>query len=93
MFSSRPAPASLRGGTLFGVKHIRPPRRVAFALGALLLCPLLLSGCAKPLFSPEDERTPFDRFDSVRNQFAQQEVFDEFGRKRPNLRGRLTPRN
>ncbi|TVQ61041.1 MAG: hypothetical protein EA379_07095 [Phycisphaerales bacterium] len=59
----------------------------------LALAALLAGGCSRPLFSPEDERTPFDRFDSVRNQFAQQEVTDVYGRKRPNLRGRLTPRN
>lgn len=53
----------------------------------------LLAGCAKPLFSPEDERTPFDRFDTVRNQFAPQYIEDEFGAKKPNIRARLTPKS
>lgn len=52
----------------------------------------LLAGCSKPLFSPEDERSPFDRFDTVRNQFAPQYIEDEFGAKKPNIRARLTPK-
>jgi hypothetical protein len=53
---------------------------------------LLLVGCAKPLLSPEDQRTPFDRYDAVRSQYAQQYVEDEFGRMKPNLRARLAPK-
>lgn len=50
-------------------------------------------GCAsKPLLSPEYERSQFDRYDRVRDQYAAQYVFDEFGRRRPNLSGRLMPR-
>jgi hypothetical protein len=50
------------------------------------------AGCADPLLSPRDERTPFDRYDAVRNQYASQYVEDEFGQRRPNLRGRLSPK-
>jgi hypothetical protein len=50
---------------------------------------LLLAGCKKPLLSPDDERSQFDRYDAIRNQRAPQSVYDEFGRKRPNLRPRL----
>ncbi len=53
---------------------------------------LLLVGCSRPLLSPEDQRTPFDRYDAVRSQFAQQYVEDEFGRIKPNLRARLSPK-
>lgn len=53
---------------------------------------VLMAGCSKPLFSPEDERSPFDRFDTVRNQFAPQYIEDEFGAKKPNIRARLTPK-
>lgn len=48
-------------------------------------------GCGKPLFSPEDERSPFDRFELVRNKYEPQYVEDEWGRRTPNLRGRLLP--
>lgn len=53
---------------------------------------LPLAGCAKPLLSPEEERTPFDRYDALRAQYAQQVIEDEFGRQKPNLRARLSPR-
>jgi hypothetical protein len=46
-------------------------------------------GCRKPLLAPEDERSQYDRYDSIRNQRAQQYVYDEFGRRRPNIRARL----
>lgn len=47
------------------------------------------AACQKPLLSPTDERTPYDRYDAVRNQLADQRIPDEFGRMRPNLRERL----
>jgi hypothetical protein len=48
-----------------------------------------LGGCKKPLLSPDDERSQFDRYDAIRNQRAPQTVYDEFGRRRPNIRQRL----
>lgn len=51
-----------------------------------------LPGCAKPLLSPDDERSPFDRFDALRAQYAPQYIEDEYGGQKPNLRGRLQPR-
>ncbi len=60
------------------------------AIGAALV--LGLAGCGRPLFSPEDQRTQYDRFDAVRNQYEPQSIEDEFGQKRPNLRGRLLPK-
>ena len=48
-----------------------------------------LTGCSDPLLSPKDERSPFDRYDAVRNQHAPQYIEDKFGRRQPNLRGRL----
>ena len=50
------------------------------------------SGCKKPLFSPSEERTQFDRYDRVRNRYEPQFIEDEFGRREPNLRGRLGPK-
>lgn len=51
-----------------------------------------MGACQKPLFSPKDERTQYDRYDLSRSQYAPQTVEDEFGRKEPNLRGRLAPK-
>jgi len=65
--------------------------RAAAALAALL-APAALAGCQKPLFPSEAPRTQFDRFDEVRNQSAPQYVQDEFGRRRPNIKGRLEPK-
>lgn len=47
-------------------------------------------GCSRPLLSPKDQRSQFDRYDKARNQYAPQFVEDEYGRKKPNLRGRLS---
>jgi hypothetical protein len=58
---------------------------------AVAIC--TLAGCSRPLLSATDERTPFDRYDAVRNQFAQQYIEDEFGRRQPNLRARLAPKD
>jgi len=71
--------------------HTRPARG-ARAIAVLTGAALLAGGCSKPLLSPKDERTPFDRYDAVRNQFAQQQIEDEFGQIKPNLRARLAPR-
>ncbi len=65
---------------------------VAVALTLTLACAGLLPGCAKPLLSRTEERTPFDRYDGVRGQVSPQVVEDEFGRFKPNVRGRLMPK-
>lgn len=49
-------------------------------------------GCHKPLFSPRETRTQYDRYDRSRDQYEPQFLEDEFGRRIPNLRGRLTPK-
>ena len=51
------------------------------------------SGCSKPLLAPTDERTPFDRYDNVRGRYAPQYIENEYGRREPNLRGRLGPKD
>lgn len=51
---------------------------------------MLACGCSRPLLSPKDQRSQFDRYDKARNQYAPQFVEDEYGRKKPNLRGRLS---
>ncbi|MEA5557626.1 hypothetical protein [Nodularia spumigena] len=66
--------------------------------GLVLVCILGLtlavsSGCrTKPLLSPDHSRSQFDNYDRIRDQFAPQYVFDEYGKRRPNLSGRLLPR-
>ena len=58
------------------------------AAGLVLLAGM--SGCTKPLLSPDEERTPFDRYDGIRAQYAPQYTTDEFGMRKPNLRSRLS---
>lgn len=71
----------------------RPRPRIGWiALGSLTLVGAL-SGCAKPLFSPDEYRSQYDRFDAARGEYAEQYSLDAYGRRRPNLRGRLAPRD
>lgn len=74
-------------------KHLptgRFARRTALSVPAVaMLLALLSSGCQKPLFAPTDEQSPYDRYDAIRAQRATPYVEDEFGSKKPNLRGRL----
>ena len=67
-------------------------RRGLAVVGLLLLAGALV-GCEKPLLAQEDERSPFDRYDMIRNQFSEQYVMDPFGRRKPNLRERLLPKD
>lgn len=67
-----------------------PCRRCAALVILAVLC---IPGCARPLLSPNEERSPFDRYDGIRNQYSAQFVEDEFGRQRPNLRERLAPKD
>lgn len=67
--------------------------RTISGLLCIVACSLAMVGCGRPLLSPEDERSPFDRYDAVRSQYAQQYVEDEFGRQKPNLRARLLPKD
>ncbi len=53
---------------------------------------LSLSACNKPLLSPTRDRSQYDRYDRVRGQFVPQYIEDEYGRRTPNLRGRLSQR-
>lgn len=89
-----------RGGTIPAVlthgRISRPrTRRVAHG-GALLIAVLtptvLMSlGCQKALFSPKDDRTQYDRYRRARSDVAPPYIEDEYGRRTPNLRERLTP--
>ena len=69
-------------------------RRAAFSGALLVVGGLLLTttGCTTPLLTPNEERSQYDRFDTIRAQRAPTFIEDEFGRRRPNLRGRLLGR-
>lgn len=75
------------------VRRVRSSTVRPLALAALALAwASIPAGCGKPLLSPDEPRSQFDRYDAVRNQYADQYVFDEWGRRRPNLRARLLPK-
>ena len=67
----------------------RPAPRI-FTL--LVVAALASGGCEKPILTETEERSQYDRYDSVRNQRAAQYTRDEFGRRVPNLRARLMPK-
>lgn len=88
-------PEVSRACTLFGItmmhkdrKPVTPPLGIAL----VFISAIWLTGCQGVLFSPTDERSQFDRYDRVRNNYAPLYVEDEFGRQTPNLRGRLAPK-
>jgi hypothetical protein len=56
-------------------------------IGAVVI--LASSGCRRPVFSPNEDRSQYDRFDQARDTRTQTLIEDEFGRKVPNLRKRL----
>jgi|GEM_PF-1540737 len=66
---------------------------VAAVIGTGLLTGAAGPGCGKPLLSPDEERSPFDRYDGIRAQYSPQFTTDEYGMRKPNLRARLTPKN
>ncbi len=68
------------------------PRRAALLAAVALAAIAAAGGCSRPLLSETDERTPYDRYDALRNQYARQYVENEFGYREPNLRGRLAPK-
>ncbi|MCW5757602.1 MAG: hypothetical protein KIT54_10235 [Phycisphaeraceae bacterium] len=62
--------------------------------GALVLSLVVIagSGCRDPLITDRQQRSPFQQYDRVRSQDPDPFVLDEFGRRRPNLTDRLSPR-
>jgi len=73
------------------------PRNRSQLVRAILACGAVacwggMNGCQKPLLSPDEPRSQYDRYDAVRDQRAATSYMDEFGYKRPNLRGRLLPK-
>ncbi|MFU8829785.1 MAG: hypothetical protein ACNA8P_10185 [Phycisphaerales bacterium] len=72
-------------------RHGGPMLRLCVLVGA---CSAMgaFGGCQKALFPQDAPRTQFDRYDRSRDAFAPPYIEDEFGRQRPNLQGRLSPR-
>lgn len=66
--------------------------RVAAAL-AVASAACLLPACQKTHLRPDDVRSPYDRYERVRAERAEPYLEDEFGRRTPNLRGRLLERS
>lgn len=65
--------------------HVLRPVNLAIGVVAIIA----LTGCQHNVFPPDQPRSQYDRFDLVRDQRAQSFVEDEFGYRKPNLRGRL----
>lgn len=73
-----------------------PATRERFAGGvrAVLLMLVLgsagsLSACRQPPLRASDPRSQFDHYDLTRNEHEPAYWFDEYGRRQPNLKGRL----
>ncbi len=66
------------------------------ASNTLLVCAtaaIVLGGCQKTALRSEDTRSQYDQYDQARNQRAEPYFEDEFGKRNPNLRGRLIVRD
>ncbi|MEM9374225.1 MAG: hypothetical protein AAGA55_11330 [Planctomycetota bacterium] len=62
---------------------------VSCGLIALLCLVALAGGCQKTALRPDDVRSPYDRYERSRSERAEPYLSDAFGRRTPNLRGRL----
>ena len=74
------------------IHHNRQIRRCLGPLVGTVAC-VSLVGCAAPLLSPDENRTQYDGYDKLRNQHAEQYMFDDFGTRHPDLRDRLSPKD
>ena len=62
-------------------------RRRLGVISVLLV--VVLGGCQRALFPPNEPRTQFQAYDRLRGRDAPETVPDEFGNPRPALRARL----
>lgn len=88
-----PAKLALHSGM---VRRDRTPTRCrmpALAVGLSLLLTVGLGACQPGPITENDQRSQFDRYDMVRDRYAPAYTEDVYGRKRPNLRGRLVGRD
>ena len=49
----------------------------------------MMFGCQRTVLRPDDVRSPYDRYERSRAERAEPYLEDEYGRRTPNLRGRL----
>lgn len=63
-------------------------RTAMLAFGVICAC-APLSACYRPLLSPDEPRSQYDRSAAIRDRRAPSYVEDEYGNRQPNLRGRL----
>ncbi|MBL4591361.1 MAG: hypothetical protein JKY96_05315 [Phycisphaerales bacterium] len=68
---------------------IKTTIRVCAVSLACLGTAVVISGCQRTALRPADSRSQFDQYDHARNQRAEPFTEDEFGKRTPNLRGRL----
>ncbi|MFO0856734.1 MAG: hypothetical protein U0640_05165 [Phycisphaerales bacterium] len=71
-----------------------PRASVPLPLRTLCLCAfvpacLLLASCQQPLYDSRAPRSQYDRADSLRDTRPEQFVYNEYGSRKPNIRGRL----
>ncbi|MFG0304912.1 MAG: hypothetical protein ACF8Q5_01720 [Phycisphaerales bacterium JB040] len=80
------------------VRTRRSGARALSSVGAAMgVCSLVLIvggvgglvGCRQPPLRADDPRSQYDRYDLSRSELEPAYRYDEFGRRRPNLRGRL----
>jgi hypothetical protein len=50
---------------------------------------LAAAGCQTPIMTPDEPRSQYDRNDAIRDKRQPQYTYDEFDRRRPNVRARL----
>jgi hypothetical protein len=70
----------------------RPISRTVAWLVVPVIAACAQTGCRQSPITENDVRSPFDRYDLIRDEYAAPYLQDEYGRKRPNLRGRLIDR-
>ncbi len=72
-------------------RHRHAARRVGTlaVLGCLAASAMSMMACQKTVLRPDDVRSPYDRYERSRAERAEPYLQDEYGRRTPNLRGRL----
>ena len=85
--TTRKAGSRSRPGT--GRVALRPWPTLGLAACLAGVCLGAAAGCHKSALRPDDARSQFDAYDATRNTRAPAHVQDAFGRRQPNLRGRL----
>jgi len=69
--------------------HLRSTSAAAIGVSLAVVSMWLISGCQQPPLRASDSRSQFDRYDLSRNEHEPAYRYDEYGKRRPNLRGRL----